>query len=183
MATSNDSTRNRDAFSEKGDPQNEQDGIVSDTNVPKSSGNTNPTVITKDPIAEQVEPILSSTVETEVPTVSTPVPIECLSIPPISSSGSRIISRGGSIYPEAPSLSNAMSFENRLEDFFGETPDSISSDKVEADLSNMEIDIQISPTLTLMIHKVHPKSQIIGPVDTPVQTRQKTKNMEEQSFI
>ncbi|GKC44330.1 putative ribonuclease H-like domain-containing protein, partial [Tanacetum coccineum] len=58
-----------------------------------------------------------------------------------------------------------------------------SSDKVEADLSNMETDIQISPTPTLRIHKVHPKSQIIGPVDTPVQTRQKTKNMEEQSFI
>ncbi|GJV66708.1 hypothetical protein Tco_1482217, partial [Tanacetum coccineum] len=94
-------------------------------------------------------------VETEVPTVSTPVPTECLSIPPVSSSGSRIISRGS---------------------FF-------SSDKVEADLSNMETDIQISPTPTLRIHKVHPKSQIIGPVDTHVQTRQKTKNMEEQSFI
>ncbi|GJV58472.1 hypothetical protein Tco_1459477 [Tanacetum coccineum] len=183
MATSNDSTRNRDAFSEKGDPQNEQDRIISDTDVSESSGNTNPTVITKDPTAEQVEPVLSSTVETEVPTVSTPVPTECLSIPPVSSSGSRIISRGGSSYPEAPSLGNAMSFENRLEDFFGDTTDSVSSDKVEADLSNMETDIQISPTPTLRIHKVHPKSQIIGPVDTPVQTRQKTKNMEEQSFI
>ncbi|GJV94572.1 putative ribonuclease H-like domain-containing protein [Tanacetum coccineum] len=150
MATSNDSTRNRDAFSEK---------------------------------AKQVEPVLSSTVETEVPAVCTPVPTKCLSIPPVSSSGSRIISRGGSSYPEAPSLGNAMSFENRLEDFFGDTTDSVSSDKVEADLSNMETDIQISPTPTLRIHKVHPKSQIIGPVDTPVQTRQKTKNMEEQSFI
>ncbi|GJX53207.1 putative ribonuclease H-like domain-containing protein [Tanacetum coccineum] len=169
MATSNDSTRNRDAFSEKGDPSNEQDRIISDTDVSESSGNTNPTVITKDPTAKQVEPVLSSTVETEVPTVSTPVPIECLSIPPVSSSGPRIISRGGSSYPEAPSLGNAMSFENRLEDFFGDTTDLVSSDKVEADLSNMETDIQISPTPTLRIHKVHPKSQIIGPVDTPVQ--------------
>ncbi|GJZ12680.1 hypothetical protein Tco_0547910 [Tanacetum coccineum] len=153
MATSNDSTRNRDAFSEK------------------------------DPTAEQVEHVLSSIVETEVPTFSTPVPIECLSIPPVSSSGPRIISRGGSSYSEAPSLGNAMSFENRLEDFFGDKTDSVSSDKVEADLSNMETDIQISPTPTLRIHKVYPKSQIIGPVDTHVQTRQKTKNMEEQSFI
>nr|GEU30633.1 hypothetical protein [Tanacetum cinerariifolium] len=40
-----------------------------------------------------------------------------------------------------------------------------------------------SPTPTLRIHKDHPKSQIIGPIDTPVQTRQKTKNMDEQSFI
>ncbi|GJT39402.1 putative ribonuclease H-like domain-containing protein [Tanacetum coccineum] len=54
MVTSNDSTRNRDAFSEKGDPQNEQDKIISDADVSESSGNTNPTVITKDPTAEQV---------------------------------------------------------------------------------------------------------------------------------
>ncbi|GKC22795.1 hypothetical protein Tco_1024945 [Tanacetum coccineum] len=52
-----------------------------------------------------------------------------------------------------------MSFENRLKDFFGDTPDSVSSDKVEADLSNMETDIQISPTPTLRIHKVHPKKE------------------------
>ncbi|GJV54280.1 putative ribonuclease H-like domain-containing protein [Tanacetum coccineum] len=106
MGTSNDSTRNRDAFSEKGNPQKEQDRIISNTDVSKSSGNTNPTVVTKDPTAEQVEPVLSSTVETKIPTISTHVPTECLSIPPI-----------------------------------------------------------------------------IGPVDTPVQTRQKTKNMEEQNFI
>nr|GEV19261.1 hypothetical protein [Tanacetum cinerariifolium] len=39
------------------------------------------------------------------------------------------------------------------------------------------------PTLTNRIHKDHPKSQIIGPVDTPVQTRTKSKEMEEQGFI
>nr|GFB34550.1 hypothetical protein [Tanacetum cinerariifolium] len=33
------------------------------------------------------------------------------------------------------------------------------------------------------IHKDHPKSQIIGPVDNPVQTRHKSMEMEEQSFI
>ncbi|GKB90352.1 putative ribonuclease H-like domain-containing protein [Tanacetum coccineum] len=152
MATSNDSTRHSDVFSKKDGPQKEQDRIISDTDVSESSRITNPTAITKDPTADQVEPVLSSTVETEVPT-------------------------------EAPSLGNVMSFENRLEDFFGDTTDSASLDKVEADLSNMDTDIQISPTPTLRIHKVHPKSQIIGPIDTHVQTRQKTKNMEEQSFI
>nr|GEV31146.1 hypothetical protein [Tanacetum cinerariifolium] len=35
-------------------------------------------------------------------------------------------------------------------------------------------------TLSNRIHKDHPKSQIIGPVDTPVQTRHKSKEMEEQ---
>ncbi|GKF46371.1 hypothetical protein Tco_0136173, partial [Tanacetum coccineum] len=90
METSNDSTRNRDAVSEKCDPQNEQDKIISDTDVSESSGNTNPTAITKDPTAEQVEHVLSSTLETEVPTVSTPIPTECLSIPPVSSNGQRV---------------------------------------------------------------------------------------------
>nr|GEW37045.1 ribonuclease H-like domain-containing protein [Tanacetum cinerariifolium] len=52
---------------------------------------------------------------------------------------------------------------------------SIDSDGVEADVSNMETTITASPTPTLRIHKDHPKSQIIGPVDTPIQTRHKSK--------
>ncbi|GJR92807.1 putative ribonuclease H-like domain-containing protein [Tanacetum coccineum] len=47
----------------------------------------------------------------------------------------------------------------------------------------METNIQVSPTPTLRINKDHPKSQIIGPIDTPVQTRHKAMNMKEQSFI
>nr|GEW43600.1 hypothetical protein [Tanacetum cinerariifolium] len=35
-----------------------------------------------------------------------------------------------------------------------------------------------SPTPTLGIHKDHPKSQIIGPVDTPIQTKNKFKEWE-----
>ncbi|GKC08279.1 putative ribonuclease H-like domain-containing protein [Tanacetum coccineum] len=146
MATSIDSSKKND------DSQKEQDRIISNSDAPKSSGNSNPTATAKDPTTDQVEPVLSSTVETKVPT-------------------------------ETPSLGNAMSFENRLEDLFGDTIASVSLNEVEADLSNMETNIQVSPTPTLRIHKVHPKSQIIGPVDTPVQIRQKTKNMEEQSFI
>ncbi|GJT61294.1 retrovirus-related pol polyprotein from transposon TNT 1-94 [Tanacetum coccineum] len=64
---------------------------------------------------------------------------------------------------EVPTVSTPIPTECLLKDFFGDTPDSVSSDKVEADLSNMETDIQISPTPTLRIHKVHPKNQIIGP--------------------
>ncbi|GJX38258.1 ribonuclease H-like domain-containing protein [Tanacetum coccineum] len=177
MATSIDFSKKND------DSQKEQDKIISNSDAPESSGNSNPTATAKDPATDQVEHVLSSTVETEVPTVSSPVPIDYLSIPPVSSSGPRIISRGGSSYQETPSLGNAMSFENRLEDLFGDTTASVSLNEVEADLSNMETNIQVSLTSTLRIHKVHPKSQIIGHVDTPIQTRQKTKNMEEQSFI
>nr|GFB09411.1 hypothetical protein [Tanacetum cinerariifolium] len=54
---------------------------------------------------------------------------------------------------------------------------------VEADVSNMETSISASPIPTLRIHKDHPKSQIIGPVDTLIHTRHKSKMVEEQSFM
>nr|GEZ17506.1 hypothetical protein [Tanacetum cinerariifolium] len=54
---------------------------------------------------------------------------------------------------------------------------------MEADVSNMETSISASPTPTLRIHKDYPKSQIIGSVDTPIQTRHKSKMVEEQSFM
>nr|GFA59492.1 hypothetical protein [Tanacetum cinerariifolium] len=54
---------------------------------------------------------------------------------------------------------------------------------VKADVSNMETTISASPTPTLRIHKDHPKSQITGHADTPIQTRHKSKEVEEQSFI
>ncbi|GJT26241.1 hypothetical protein Tco_0906516 [Tanacetum coccineum] len=203
METSNDSVRNSEA---NDDPQKEQDGTA---DVSESSGNTNPTASSKDSLADQVEPVLSPTVESEVPTVSspvptvstnvldsespelpasptvetavptvsTPIPTGSKSIPPITSSLPKIISRGGSSYSEPLSLGNVMG------DFFGDTTNSTSLTEVEADISNMETDIQVSPTPTLRINKDHPKSQIIGPIDTPVQTRHKAKNVEEQSFI
>nr|GEW71557.1 putative reverse transcriptase domain-containing protein [Tanacetum cinerariifolium] len=89
---------------------------------------------------------------------------------------------GGSSFLEPLSLGNAMSFKNRLEDFFGDTSNAVSLNEVEADLSNMETAIQVSSTPTLRIHKDHLKSQIIGHVDTPDQTRQKTKDVDEQAL-
>nr|GFC27203.1 ribonuclease H-like domain-containing protein [Tanacetum cinerariifolium] len=53
---------------------------------------------------------------------------------------------------------------------------------VEADVSNMETTITTSPTPTLRIHKDHPKIQIIGPVDTPIQTWNKSKEEELLQF-
>nr|GFC16797.1 copia protein [Tanacetum cinerariifolium] len=69
---------------------------------------------------------------------------------------------------------------NRFEDILGVTTNSDESNGVEADISNMETAITASPTPTLRIHKDHPKSQIIGPMDTPIQTRNKSKEVEEQ---
>nr|GEY70075.1 hypothetical protein [Tanacetum cinerariifolium] len=140
---------------------------------PESSGISNPTATSKVSLAKQVEPAASLTVETKIPTVSSLVPTVCLEISPESSSDPRIISKGVFSHEETPSLGNALTLSNRFEDTFGE----------EADLSNMETSIPVSPTSTFKINKDHPKSQIISPVDTSVQTRHKSKEMEEQSFI
>nr|GEX99297.1 hypothetical protein [Tanacetum cinerariifolium] len=183
METSNEAAKKDDITPDNNALQKEQEDVNGDKEVPESSGNSNPTTSTKVSTNDSFELASSSRVETEVPTVSTPILKDSLSVPPITSSVPKIISRGGSSYPEPLSLGNAMSFENRLEDFFGDTSDAVSLNDVEAFISNMETTIQVSPTPTLRIHKDHPKSQINGPVDTPIQTRQKTKNVDEQSFI
>nr|GEY00509.1 putative ribonuclease H-like domain-containing protein [Tanacetum cinerariifolium] len=84
---------------------------------------------------------------------------------------------------KTPSLDNILSLTNRFEDILRVKTSSDEAIGVEADVSNMETTILASPTPTIRIHKDHPKSQIIGPVDTPIQTRHKSKEVEEQSFI
>nr|GEY12983.1 hypothetical protein [Tanacetum cinerariifolium] len=139
-------------------------------NAPESSGISNPTATSKNSLAKQIE---SLTVESVIPTISSPVPTACLDISLETSSDSRLISKEVLSQKETPSLDNALTLSNRFEDTIG----------VEADVSNIESSIPASPTSTFRIHKDHPKSQIIGPVDTPVQTRHKSKEMEEHSFI
>nr|GEX82248.1 copia protein [Tanacetum cinerariifolium] len=70
-----------------------------------------------------------------------------------------------------------------FEDILRVTINTDDTNGVEDDLCNMEDNISASPTPTLGIHKDRPKSQIIGPVDTPIQTKNKSKEMEAQSFI
>nr|GFA53519.1 putative ribonuclease H-like domain-containing protein [Tanacetum cinerariifolium] len=106
------------------------------TDVPESSGNLNPTATSTNPSAD---PLDTLTVETPIPTASSPVP---------------------TVY------------------FSDSQEPSKESNGVEADVSNMETVVIASLTPTLRIHKDHLKSQIIGPVDTPIQTRNKSKEEE-----
>nr|GFD03805.1 hypothetical protein [Tanacetum cinerariifolium] len=124
--------------------------------VPESSGIPNPTATSKVHAADQVEPAVSLTMESKIPIVSSPIPTVCLDISPESSSDLRLITKG-----------------DFSQNTFG----------VKADLSNMETSIPVSTTPTFEIHNDHPKSRIIGPVDTPVRTRHKSKEMREKSFI
>nr|GEX41996.1 hypothetical protein [Tanacetum cinerariifolium] len=89
-------------------------------NDPENSGISNPTATSKVPSAKQVEPAVPLTVETEIPTVSSPVPTVCLDFSTESSSDLRIISKGDFSQKETPSLGNALTLSNRFEDSFGE---------------------------------------------------------------
>nr|GEZ90251.1 putative ribonuclease H-like domain-containing protein [Tanacetum cinerariifolium] len=115
------------------------------------------------------------TVESPIPTVSSPVPTACLNDSPEPSCDTRLISKRVANQEETPSLDNILSLTNRFEDILRVESSTDEAIRVEADVSNIETSITASPTPTLRIHKDHPKSQIIGPVDTPIQTRHKFK--------
>nr|GFC66945.1 hypothetical protein [Tanacetum cinerariifolium] len=97
------------------------------------------------------------TVEIPIPTVSSPVPTACLNDSPEPSSDARLISKRVSNQKETPSLDNILSLINRFEDILGVITSSDEANGVEAN--------------------------IIGHVDTPIQTKHKSKEVEEQSFI
>nr|GEV91793.1 putative ribonuclease H-like domain-containing protein [Tanacetum cinerariifolium] len=118
-----------------------------------------------------------ASLETPIPTVA------CFTDSQEPSSDTRLISKRVSNQVETRYMDNILTLTNRFEDILGVTTNSDESNGVEADVSNMETTITASPTPTLRIHKDHPKSQIIGPVDTPIQTRNKSKEVGEQSFI
>nr|GEV05288.1 hypothetical protein [Tanacetum cinerariifolium] len=148
--------------------------------APESSGNSNPTATSTNPPTDHMETL---TVESPIPTVSSPVPTACLDDSPEPSSDIRLISKRVTSQDDTPSLDNILTLSNRFEDILGVTTNTGDTNGVKADLGNMEHNILVSPTPTFRIHKNHPKSRIIGPVDTLVQTRTKSKEMEEQSFI
>nr|GEW61834.1 putative ribonuclease H-like domain-containing protein [Tanacetum cinerariifolium] len=136
--------------------------------VLESSGNSNPTATSTNPPADQLETL---TVETPIHTVSSLVPTACFTDSLEPSSDARLISKRVAIQVETPSLENILTLTNLL----GVTTNSDEPNGVEADVSNMETTITPSPIPTQRIHKDYPKSQIIGNVDTPIQTRNKSK--------
>nr|GEW95834.1 putative ribonuclease H-like domain-containing protein [Tanacetum cinerariifolium] len=142
----------------------------------ESSGNFNPTTTLKNPPTDQMETLA---VESAILTVSLPVPTACLDDSSEPSSDTRLILKRVTSQDDTPSLDNILTLLNGFEDILRVTTNTGDTNGVEVDLGNMEYNISASPTPTFRIHKDHPKSQIIGPVDTPVQTRHKSKEMEE----
>nr|GEX68292.1 hypothetical protein [Tanacetum cinerariifolium] len=118
----------------------------SSSQVPKGSGNTNPTISSSNPPADQMETL---TVESPIPTV---ISTACLNDSPEPSSEARLILKRVANQEETPSLDNILLLTNRFENILGVTTSSDETIGVEADVSNMETSISASPTPTLRIH-------------------------------
>nr|GFD47120.1 hypothetical protein [Tanacetum cinerariifolium] len=84
----------------------------------ESTRNSNPTAASTNPLADQLE---SLTVETPIPTVSSPVLTGCFTNSKDPSSDTRIISKRVANQVETPSLDNIFSLTNQFEDILGVT--------------------------------------------------------------
>nr|GFC95925.1 retrovirus-related Pol polyprotein from transposon TNT 1-94 [Tanacetum cinerariifolium] len=96
----------------------------SSSQVPKGSGNHNPTDSTFNPPAEQMETL---TVESLIPTVSLSVLTACLNDSSEPSSEARLVSKRDANQEETSSLDNILSLTNRFDDILGV---STSSDEI-----------------------------------------------------
>nr|GFA13134.1 putative ribonuclease H-like domain-containing protein [Tanacetum cinerariifolium] len=108
---------------------------------PESSGNPNPTASTSNPPADQIETL---TVETPIPTVSSPVPTACFEDSPEPSSTTRIISKRVTSQDVTPSLDNISTLANRFDDILGVTTSTVDSHREEAD--NLRRSLMLSKT-------------------------------------
>nr|GEX45969.1 putative ribonuclease H-like domain-containing protein [Tanacetum cinerariifolium] len=115
---------------------NAQDACNAD--APESSGISNPTATSKNPLADQMETLA---VESAIPTVSSLVPTACSDDSPEPSSDTRLISKRVTSQDDTPSLDNILNLSNRFEDILGVKTNTDDTHGVEADLGNIENNI------------------------------------------
>nr|GEX33765.1 hypothetical protein [Tanacetum cinerariifolium] len=96
-----------------------------------NSGNSNPTATSTDPPADQLERL---TVETPIPTISSPVPTACLNDSPEPTSDTRLILKRVANQVETPSLDNILTLTNQFKDILRVITNSVDSNGVEADM-------------------------------------------------
>nr|GFA25296.1 hypothetical protein [Tanacetum cinerariifolium] len=107
-----------------------EDSLKPSTDAPESSGNPNPIAFTTNPPADQMETL---TIETPIPTVSSPVPTACFEDSLKPSSTTRIISKRVTSQDVTPSLDNISTLANRFDDILGVTTSTVDSHREEAD--------------------------------------------------
>nr|GEX43105.1 hypothetical protein [Tanacetum cinerariifolium] len=147
---------------------NAQDTCKAD--APESSEKPNPTTSTSNPSADQ---IMTLTVETPIPTISSPVLTACFKDSPEPTTITRIISKRVTSQDETPSLDTISTLVNRFEHILKVTTNSVDSDGVEADVSNMETTIIASPTPIINSMATNEDSSAAGskPITLFIRTR------------
>nr|GEZ66453.1 ribonuclease H-like domain-containing protein [Tanacetum cinerariifolium] len=150
-------------------------------NAPERNGNSNPTATSTNALANQME---TQTVETPVPTISSPVLIACLNDSPEPSSDTRLISKRVTNQDDTPSLNNILTSTNRFEDILRVTTNTDDTNGVEANLGNTEYNISAGLTPTFRINKDHPKSLVDCPKRVrPIGTKWVLKNKKDKRGI
>ncbi|GKE82374.1 putative ribonuclease H-like domain-containing protein [Tanacetum coccineum] len=76
--------------------------------------------------------------------------------------------------PNMPTLEDYSIFDFSIND---------EDDGAEADMNNLDTTIQVSPNPTTRIHKDHPLDQVIRDLQSTIQTRKMSNNLEEHGFI
>ncbi|GKB23440.1 putative ribonuclease H-like domain-containing protein [Tanacetum coccineum] len=91
-----------------------------------------------------------------------------------------VITIGGKTSIELPFIPNMPALEDySIFDFSNDDKD----DDAVVDMNNLDTTIQVSPNLTIRIHKDHPLDQVIGDLQSAMQTRKMSKNLEEHGFV
>nr|GFA82424.1 retrovirus-related Pol polyprotein from transposon TNT 1-94 [Tanacetum cinerariifolium] len=160
------------------------------TEVPEGSGNSYLTASTSNPPADQIE-ILK--VETPIPTVSSSIPTAYSTDSQELSSDARLISKRVANQVETPSLDNILSLilkvETPIPTVSSSIPTAYSTDSQEllsdARLISKRVANQAEiPSLDNILSLTNWFEDILGGlVDTPIQARNKSKTVGEQSFI
>nr|GEW80381.1 ribonuclease H-like domain-containing protein [Tanacetum cinerariifolium] len=119
------------------------------TDAPESNGNSNLTATSTNLPTDQLGTL---TVETSIPTVSSPVPTAYFSDSREPSSETRLISKKVTNQEETPSLDNILTFTNQFEDILGVTSNLEESNGMEAD----------SLRIFLMLFKTQVRGKTIG---------------------
>ncbi|GKB97353.1 putative ribonuclease H-like domain-containing protein [Tanacetum coccineum] len=139
--------------------------------------------------ADSIDPAASiSVVPAEpFPTVIEPVPAADTSLPPGHSLGS---SEHSTRFPSPSDLANSISSSSEMEDIYHHPSTGIfSSSSYDADfggtVTNLAPTVAVDPVPTKRVNTIHPQSQILGDLTSPVQTRGTLKKSKfgESTFV
>nr|GEX05891.1 hypothetical protein [Tanacetum cinerariifolium] len=95
-------------------------------------------------------------------------------------STNRVNDVGENINIELPFDPNMPALEDNGTFYFSNEDE---DDDAVADMNNLDTTIQVSPTLTIRIHKDHPLDQVMGDFHLATKTRNISKNLEEHGFV